>query len=162
PLLTDVGVSVINPAITPAGKGVDEARYQQLEQQAQADPTALLSVPGLKTTVRGSEIVGLTYDAGVKVIYSKAAEAYYTGGVNAAYDVPSLPAGFGNIFNGYGSLAGFAQSHGLPVQISTIPTDLLNLLGFLGLSPNSLTASGHDSLGNISLIGIVVSLLLAL
>lgn len=60
PLLTSIGTHLVNPALVTAGKGVSQARYQQLETQAQASSSAQLSVPGLKTTVRGSEILGLS------------------------------------------------------------------------------------------------------
>jgi hypothetical protein len=161
PLLTSVGTQLVNPAITSAGKGVDRARYQQLEAQAQASPSAQLSVPGLKTTVRGSEILGLSYDAGTKVIYGKVADAYYTGGVSAAFDVPALPSGFSRVFTDYGALASYATQHGLPVSLPALPVDLLNLAGHIGLSPNTLTASEHQTIAQFALVAWLVSLLLA-
>ena len=162
PLLTSLGTHIVNPAIINAGKGVDTARYQQLETQAAASPTAQLSVPGLKTTVKGSEILGLSYNAGTKVIYGEVAEAYYTGGVSAAFDVPALPSGFSKIFTDYGALADYAKAHGLNVTIPALPIDLLNIAGHIGLSPNTLTATEHQTITNYALIAWLVSLLLAL
>ncbi len=162
PLLTSVGTQIVNPAISAAGKGVDKARYQQLEAQAKASPTAELSVPGLKTTVRGSEILGLPYDSGTKVIYGKVADAYYTGGVSAAFDVPALPSGFGSVFTDYGALADYAKAHGISVSLPGWPVALLNVAGHIGLSPNTLTAAEHQTIAGYAWIAWIVALLLAL
>lgn len=161
PLLTSVGMHLVNPAITSVGKGVDQARYQQLEAHAQASPSAQLSVPGLKATVRGSEILGLSYDDGIKVIYGEVADAYYTGGASAAFDVPSLPSDVGSVLTDYGALASYAKQYGLPASLPTLPVDLLNIAGHIGLSPNTLTASEHQTIAQFALIAWLVSLLLA-
>ena len=161
-LLTGIGTQVVNPALSATGTGVDQAAYAQLQQMAQASPSAPLPLPGLKAQVLGSDILGLSFADGTRVIYSKAAAAYYDGGPNAAFDLPALPTGFTNIFSDYGALANFVKAQNAPVTLPQLPTGVLGFVGHLGLSPSTLTAAEHQTLTNIALFAWLAALLLGL
>jgi hypothetical protein len=149
-LLRGIGTHLINPVLASNSFGVAQSAYAQLAQQAQTAPTLPLDIHGLKVQVLGRDLLDskqqpLSYDAGTRAIYDKVAQAYYAGGAASAFDLPILPAGLRSTLTDYGSLAQFAQVHGVTIPFPQVPLALLNVFGRIGLSPTTLTAEGHAS-----------------
>src|SRR5262245_61857560 len=148
PLLPGIGTHLINPVLADNSFGVAQAAYTQLAQQAKKAPGAPLDIRGLNVPILGRDLLDsknqpLSYDAGTRAIYDKVANAYYDGGVDAAFDLPSLPANLRPTLTDYGTLAQFAQSHGVNIPFPQVPFALLDIFGRIGLSPATLTAKGH-------------------
>jgi hypothetical protein len=149
-IMTEVGVEVINPVLVgQAGHsfGLSQAAYAAIQKTASAHPTQPISVPGLKVQVLGSEIKGLDFASGMRVIYAKVAEAYYDGGAGGVFDVPAPLA---QTLNTLALLPQAATSQaekaaGVP-QLPTVP---LPPLSAVGLSAATLTAAGHAQVMSI-------------
>ncbi len=167
-LLTDLGAQVLNPyLVTHAGGifGIDQTKYAALEQVAQAQPNQPLPLPGLKVTVLGRELVGQPYASGVRIIYGHVAEAYYDGGAGAVFAVPqqlsqvigtfgvfALPSSTsnpGSSTSGSSTQPGGTQS--APTSLPQIPSFLQPFFFALGLSPQTLTATGHAQIASVLL-----------
>jgi hypothetical protein len=141
-VLTEVGVEVINPVLTNNSFGVSQSVYAAAQQSARAHPSQPISIPGIKVQVLGSDILGKSFNDGTRVIYQKVAEAYYTGGPGAVFNVPS------NISSAISALALLPQaveSQGAKaVGVPQLPSVPLPPLGAIGLSPQLLTVHGHS------------------
>lgn len=158
-LLTGVGTHVLNPVLTAGGNGIGPGAYDQLQQLAAAKPNDPLPLPGIKVPIYGRDIAGQSFDQGTRTIYTKVADAYYKGGMNAAL---ALPPDLTNVFFDYGALSQFSKDHGSPVALPQIPTGLLDLLSHIGLSASTFTQAGHDGTVRVATFAWIASLLLGL
>lgn len=140
-IMTEVGVEIINPVLVGHSFGLSQTAYTTVQKAAAAHPSQAIAVPGLKVQVLGSEIRGLDFASGMRVIYSKVAAAYYDGGTGGVFDVPAP------IVQTLNTLTLLPQavtsqaekSAGVP-QPPNVP---LPPLTAVGLSAATLTASGH-------------------
>jgi hypothetical protein len=141
-LLTDAGVSILNPFLVGRGTGLSQQTYASIEAQARAHPSQAAALPLVKSRVLGREIVGHSYPYVVRLVYSRVAVAYYNGGPEAAFDIPPdlqqvLP-NFG-LFN----------QNNLPLvpggpAPSQLPVFLQPFFTFVGLTPMTFTATEHQ------------------
>jgi hypothetical protein len=152
-LLTEVGAQVLNPFLVSQKLGMSEANYGTLEAAARAHPAQPLSLLGLKVRVLGSEIVGRSYADATRVVYRHVADAYYDGGAQSVFAVPSqLQSALSTfaLFNP-GNLQQLPQSVGgqsLPQvpHLPQIPNVVQPLFTVTGLTPDTFTATGHTRL----------------
>jgi hypothetical protein len=143
-LLTEAGASVLNPFLAGRDLGVTETGYVNLQSAAQAHPDQPLSLSVLKVSVPGREIIGRSYQDGVRVIYTHVAATYYDSGPDAVFNVPAelqqvLP-----------NFALFNPDN-LPVlpggpTVTQLPPFLQPLFVFTGLTPTTFTVAGHQRL----------------
>jgi hypothetical protein len=146
-IMTQVGVELINPLLIHNSLGLSQTAYSTLERTAQAHPTQSFSVPGIKIKFQGSDIAGKSFAEGSSAIYARVAGAYYDGGAQGVFDVPSqLTSVLGQI----ALLPQLAASQGAKAAgVPQLPNVPLPPLGVIGLSPQLLTASGHDGALNL-------------
>jgi hypothetical protein len=146
-LLSDAGAQVLNPFLVGQNLGLSQSVYASMEAAAKQHPSQPVPLPSVfKTQVTGSKIVGKSYPDVVQIVYAQVAGDYYDGGVNAVFQVPAelqqvIPS-FG-LFN--------ASPNDIPVvpggpAPSQLPTFLQPFFTFIGLTPATFTAGGHQSL----------------
>ena len=158
-VMTEVGANLLNPYLSSAKVGVTESSYANLLQTATAHPNQSLALTFLKVGVPGKVIVGHSYSEGVRLIYGKVAEAYYDGG---ATNVLNLPPQLTQVLNTYGlftsgqALQQLQQQHSIAgqqlpqvPQLPQLPPFLQPFFTFVGLSPTTLTAEGHDRMAGL-------------
>jgi hypothetical protein len=143
-LLTEAGAHILNPFLVDRSLGLGQDTYAALEAQARARPSQPLTFQLLKARVLGREIIGHSYPDVVRLVYSRVAAVYYDGGPGAAFAIPPelqqvLP-NFG-LFN----------PNNLPIlpggpTVSQLPPFLKPFFTFVGLTPATFTAAGHQSL----------------
>jgi hypothetical protein len=143
-LLTEVGASVLNPFLAGRDLGVTETGYATLQSAAKAHPDQPLSLSVLKVVVPGREIIGRSYQDGVRAIYTHVAATYYDSGPDAVFNVPTelkqvLP-----------NFALFNPDN-IPIlpggpTVVELPPFLQPLFIFTGLTPTTFTVSGHQRL----------------
>jgi hypothetical protein len=143
-LLTEAGASVLNPFLAGRSLGVTETGYANLQGAAKAHPDQPLNLSVLKVVVPGREIIGRSYQDGVRAIYTHVAATYYESGPDAVFNVPTelkqvLP-----------TFALFNPDN-LPVApggptVAQLPPFLQPLFVFTGLTPTTFTVSGHQRL----------------
>lgn len=138
-IITDLGVDALNPWLVTKGYGVSEAGYVKLEKAATSAPGSALSLSFIKPVVTGSEIKGLSYDQGMRVIYGHVASAYYDGGPSAAFSLPAP------IASAVQSFALYPEQYNSLVKSTGLPSWLQPFMLFTGLSPETFTAVGHAS-----------------
>lgn len=146
-IVAEAGTSVLNPFLVKEGLGITETNYAKLQSDGKAHPTQPLSLSVLKVKVPGGEITKLSYADGVRHIYTRVAEAYYDGGAGAVFDVPpQLKA----------VLPNFALFDVNKIQIvpggptpEQLPPFLQPIFTFVGLTPDTFTAAGHQHLLNL-------------
>jgi hypothetical protein len=135
-LLTEAGVGIINPALTHSALGtfgLSESGFAALQTAAVTRPNDPVTIPGLNVEVRGSEIVGKSFDDATRVIYGKVAEKFYEGGAGAAFSVPS------ELQKALGLLSFIPVLGGASTTLNATASPL----AAVGLSLNTLTAAGH-------------------
>ncbi|HEV8192541.1 MAG TPA: hypothetical protein VGP82_13825 [Ktedonobacterales bacterium] len=146
-IVTEAGVSLLNPFLVKEELGITEKNYATLQSAGKTHPTQSLSLSVLKVNVPGGEITKLSYADGVRHIYSRVAEAYYDGGAGAVFNVPpQLKA----------VLPNFALFDVSKIQIipggptpNQLPPFLQPIFTFVGLTPDTFTAVGHQHLLNL-------------
>lgn len=136
-VITDLGVDALNPWLVTKSLGVSAAGYSKLELAATASPDKALSLTFIKPVVKGSEIKGLSYQQGMRVIYGHVANAYYDGGPAATFSLPAPVASAVQTF------ALFPEQYDAAVKSTQLPSWLQPFMLFTGLSPETLTATGH-------------------
>ena len=140
-IMTEVGVEVINPVLVGHSFGLSQTAYATVQKSASAHPTQPIAVPGLKVQVLGSEIKGLDFASGMRVIYAKVADAYYIGGAGGVFDVPAPLA---HTLNTLALLPQAATSQAEKAAgVPHLPNVPLPPLSAVGLSAATLTAAGH-------------------
>ena len=149
PMLTSAGTELLNPLLTANGNGVASGAWNAIQQQAKAHPDQSVSLPGIKVPVKGQDIAGMSFAQGTQVIYRQVAEAWYAHGITFAFN---LPAPLQHAVSTYDPFVSKSLNvPGLPkVSLPQIPSFLAPVLTHLGLSPTTLTASGHRSMLNLS------------
>lgn len=143
-LLTEAGASVLNPFLVGRELGVTETGYATLQSAAKAHPDQPLNLAVLKVVVPGREIIGRSYQDGVRAIYTHVAAVYYDSGPGAVFNVPAelqqvLP-----------NFALFNPDN-IPIlpggpTVTQLPPFLQPLFIFTGLTPATFTVSGHQRL----------------
>ena len=143
-LLTEAGASVLNPFLAGRDLGVTETGYATLQSAAKAHPDQPLSLSVLKVVVPGREIIGRSYQDGMRAIYTHVAATYYDSGPDAVFNVPTelkqvLP-----------NFALFNPDN-IPIlpggpTVVELPPFLQPLFVFTGLTPTTFTVSGHQRL----------------
>jgi len=143
-LLTEAGASVLNPFLSGRDLGVTETGYAALQSAAKAHPDQPLSLSVLKVAVPGREVIGRSYQDGVRTIYTHVAATYYDSGPDAVFNVPAelkqvLP-----------NFALFNPDN-VPIvpggpTVVELPPFLQPLFVFTGLTPTTFTVSGHQRL----------------
>ena len=136
-VITDLGVNALNPFLVSKGFGISPATYSKLQQAASAFPDKALAISFIKSPITGSEIKGLSYDQAVRLVYSRVANAYYDGGPSATFNLP------GPIGSAVQTFALFPEQYDAAVKSEPLPTWLQPFLLYTGLSPETLTATGH-------------------
>lgn len=142
-VITDLGVDALNPWLVSKSLGVSATGYTKLEQAASASPTKALSLNFIKPEIKGSEIKGLPYQQGVRVIYGRVASAYYDGGPAATFSLPAPVASAVQTF------ALFPEQYDAAVKSTQLPSWLQPFMLFTGLSPETLTATGHARIADL-------------
>jgi hypothetical protein len=143
-LLTEAGASVLNPFLAGRDLGVTQTGYASLQSGAKAHPDQPLSLSVLKVAVPGREIVGRSYQDGVRAIYTHVAATYYDSGPDAVFNVPT------ELQQVMPTFALFNPDN-LPVlpggpTVAQLPPFLQPLFVFTGLTPATFTAAGHERL----------------
>jgi hypothetical protein len=143
-LLTEAGASTLNPFLAGRDLGVTETGYASLQSAAKAHPDQPLSLSVLKVVVPGREIIGRSYQDGVRTIYTHVAATYYDSGPDAVFNVPAelkqvLP-----------NFALFNPDN-VPIlpggpTVVELPPFLQPFFVFTGLTPTTFTVSGHQRL----------------
>ena len=154
-LLADAGAHTLNPQlvqVTHGAIGITPDGYAKLESAAKAHPSQPLDLAILKVQVPGSVIVGKGYDDGVVAIYTKVAEGYYDNGPQSVF---ALPADAQKALGTFGLFSAVSSPSQLPVAqgqtLPTLPPFLQPLFTFVGLTPGTFTAAGHDSIAALLL-----------
>lgn len=146
-LLTEAGTQILNPFLVGQGLGLSRSTYTTLEVDARAHPGQALPLSVLKVRVVGNEVVGRSYPAVVQLVYGRLAEAYYDGGAQAAFAVPSkLTAEVPNFGMFTPNKLPMLPGAAAPVQL---PAFLQPFFTFVGLTPDTFTASGHQKLARL-------------
>ena len=154
-VITDLGVNALNPFLVSKNLGITPATYAKLQQAASAFPEKSLPISFIKAPITGSELKGLSYDQAMWLIYGRAADAYYDGGPSATFNLP------GPIVGAVQTFALFPQQYDAAVKSTPLPTWLQPFLLYTGLSPETLTASGHQRITAILPKFWIAALLLA-
>jgi hypothetical protein len=146
-IVAEAGTSVLNPFLVKEGFGITEKNYTALQSAGRAHPTQPLSLSVLKVKVPGGEITKLSYADGVRHIYTRVAEAYYDSGAGAVFEVPpQLKAVLPNFalfdVNNLQIVPGAPTPNQLPPALQPFFT-------FVGLTPDTFTAAGHQRLLNL-------------
>jgi hypothetical protein len=154
-LLTNIGTELLNPLLVANGSGLAQGTYATLEANARANPSQALSIAFVKPTVLGREIAGKDFAAGSTVIYSHLAAAYYDGGPNSAFSLPSQLQQVVNTYTPFTQLP--TNLPGVPnvpssptgsplpkLPIPQLPSFAEPFYAAVGISPTTLTKSGHD------------------
>ncbi|HEX9069226.1 MAG TPA: hypothetical protein VF807_10690 [Ktedonobacterales bacterium] len=143
-VITEAGARVLNPFLAGQGLGVTQSTYATYQASAKAHPDQPLTLQLLKARVLGREISGHDYDATVQIIYGRVAESFYDGGINSAFDVPPQ-------FKD--ALANFGMFNPDNLQVvpggptvTQLPPFLQPFFVFVGLTPDTFTAAGHQRL----------------
>lgn len=143
-LVTEAGTQILNPFLVGRGAGLTESNFATLEAGARANPSQPIPLPLLKVQVLGGEIVGKNYGFVVNLVYKRLAETYYTGGAGAVFDVPP---GLKNVLPNF---AVFNPDNVQPFPggptVAQLPPFLQPLFVFVGLTPDTFTAAGHQRL----------------
>ncbi len=143
-VLTDAGTQVLNPFMVSHGLGLSEQTYAQLEASAKAHPGAPVALNVLKVRVLGREIAGKAYADGVRVVYRRVAEDYYDGGASAVFNIPpQLQSALPNFALFNPDNIPIIQGGPTPAQL---PPFLKPFFTFVGLTPDTFTAGGHQKL----------------
>ncbi len=146
-LLTEAGTQALNPFLVKQDLGLTPAVYAQLQASGKAHPSQPLALPLLKAQVLGSELAGRSYDDGVRLIYSRVAANYYDGGPDAAFAVPDqLKSELPNFALFNPNNQPLLPNGPTPAQL---PTFAQPLFTFIGLTPTTFTAAGHQNLLNL-------------
>jgi hypothetical protein len=146
-VLTEAGAQVLNPFMVAHGLGLSEHTYAQLEVSAKAHPNAPLALSVIKVRVLGHEIAGKPYADGVRVVYRHVAEAYYTGGADAAFNIPpQLKSALPNFALFNPDNIPIIQGGPTPTQL---PPFLRPFFTFVGLTPATFTAGGHQRIADL-------------
>jgi hypothetical protein len=142
-LLTRAGTDLINPVLIANDTGLGTALYQQIEQQAQAQPSQPVTLPFTTVPIPAHAIAGKSFADGSRAIYSAIANVYYTNGPNAAFKLPPQLQEF------TGSYTPFVQQSGVNIPgvpqspLPQLPSWTNNLVAHAGITPSTLTAAGH-------------------
>ena len=156
-LLADAGAHTLNPQlvqVTQGAIGITPDSYARLESAAKAHPSQPLDLSIIKVKVPGSVIVGKSYDDGIVAIYSKVAEGYYDNGPQSVF---ALPADAQKALGTFGLFAATSSPSQLPLpsgaqqSLPTLPPFLQPFFTFVGLTPGTFTAAGHDSIAALLL-----------
>ncbi|HET9981566.1 MAG TPA: hypothetical protein VFQ32_14050 [Ktedonobacterales bacterium] len=154
-LLADAGAHTLNPQlvqVTHGAIGITPDGYAKLESAAKAHPSQSLDLAILKVQVPGSVIVGKSYDDGIVAIYTKVAEGYYDNGPQSVF---ALPADAQKALGTFGLFSAVSSPSQLPVAqgqtLPTLPPFLQPFFTFVGLTPGTFTAAGHDSIAALLL-----------
>jgi hypothetical protein len=147
-MLADAGANLLNPFLVGHGDlGLSQTTYTRLEASARAHPSQPITLPVLKVRVLGREIVGKSYAGVVELVYSRVAEGYYDGGTAAVFDVPSqLQAVLPNFALFNPNNIPLVPGGPTPAQL---PVFLQPFVTFVGLTPDTLTAAGHQKILNL-------------
>lgn len=146
-LLTEAGTHVLNPFLVDRGFGLSQSTYAALEATARAHPSQPLSLGVLKVHILGREIADRKYPAVVQLVYGRVAETYYDGGAKAAFVIPpQLTAELPNF--------GMFNPNNVPlvpggVTPAQLPVFLQPFFTFVGLTPDTFTAAGHQKLATL-------------
>lgn len=148
-ILTDAGTQILNPFLVgrDVGLGLSQITFAELETSARAHPSQPLTFSVLKVQVLGREIIGHTYTDVVHLVYARVAEVYYDKGGAAVFDIPpQLQQVLPNfaLFN----------PNDLPLvpggpKPGQLPTFLQPFFTFIGLTPETFTAAGHQKIANL-------------
>ncbi len=142
-LLTDAGSQILQPFLTKQGFGLTPEVYGSLEAQASQHPSQPVALPSLlKAQVLGREIANRNYNSGVRVIYGDVANAYYGGGLSAAFTIPPELQQILPSFGVFGAATGAAAQP----ATDQLPSFLQPLFTVIGLTPATFTAQGHQNL----------------
>lgn len=146
-LLTEAGTAALNPFLVSHGLGLSPSTYTALEASAHAAPNRPLSFSVLKVHVLGSEIIGQSYTSTVHLVFSRVAAGYYTGGADAAFNIPAqLKQQLPNFALFNPDNIPLIQGGPTPAQL---PSFLQPLFVFTGLTPATFTAAGHLHLASL-------------
>jgi hypothetical protein len=143
-LLTEAGTHVLNPFLVDHGLGLSPSSYASLETTARSHPAEPLTLSVLTVRVLGREILGHSYASTVRLVYSRVAAGYYTGGAAAVFAIPAqLKQELPNfaLFNP----DNVAVIPGGPT-VAQLPPFVQPLFLFTGLTPDTFTATGHQRL----------------
>lgn len=146
-LLTEAGAHMLNPFLVDHGTGLSQSVYDSLEATARAHPSQSLALPLLKVQVLGRDIAGRTYPDVVNLVYGHVATAYYAGGADAVFDVPP------ELRQALPNFALFNPNN-IPVvpggpTAAQMPAFLQPFFTFVGLTPETFTAVGHQKVMNL-------------
>ncbi|HEY8323853.1 MAG: hypothetical protein ACHQ1E_06530 [Ktedonobacterales bacterium] len=136
-VITDLGVDALNPFLVSKGIGISPTTYTHLQQLAGQFPDKALPISFIKAPITGNELKGLSYDQATLLVYSKVANAYYDGGPSAVFNLPAP------IASAVQTFALFPEQYDAAVKSQPLPSWLQPFLLYTGLSPETLTASGH-------------------
>lgn len=143
-VLTDAGTQVLNPFMVAHGLGLSEQTYAQLEASAKSHPGSPVALNVLKVRVLGREIAGKSYADGVRVVYRHVAQDYYDGGATAVFNIPpQLQSALPNFALFNPDNIPIIQGGPTPTQL---PPFLRPFFTFVGLTPDTFTAGGHQRL----------------
>jgi hypothetical protein len=143
-IMTEVGAEIINPILQNHSFGLSQSLYNSLQQQAAAQPSKPVAVPGINAqtvVILGSDIKGKSFADGTRVIYGKVAEAYYDKNGQNIFNVPSQVS---QIISAI-SLLPQAVANQVTKDSGAPPPPSVPLppVSAIGLSLGTLTASGH-------------------
>ncbi len=163
-LLTRAGTDLINPVLTANDTGLGQTLYQQIEQQAVAQPNQPVTLPFTKVTIPAHAIAGKNFTDGSRAIYAAIASVYYTGGPNAAFTLPPQLQTLMGSYTPYVQQGSTVNIPGLPKSpLPQLPSWTNALVVHAGITPTSLTAAGHAAAVQQSLwLWIVAAVLAAL
>jgi len=136
-VITDLGVDALNPFLVSKGIGISPTNYAHLQQLASQSPEKALPISFIKAPIDGSELKGLTYEQATRLVYSKVANAYYDGGPSAIFNLPAP------ISSAVQTFALFPEQYDAAVKSQPLPDWMQPFLLYTGLSPETLTATGH-------------------
>lgn len=143
-LIADAGADVLNPFLVAHGTGLTHSTYSSLEASAKAHPSQPLSIPLIKVRVLGKEISGMSYSQVVHYVYGRVAQAYYTSGAGAVFEVPPQ---LQQVLPNFGMF----NPDNIPVipggpTVSQLPPFMQPFFVFIGLTPDTFTQNGHQRL----------------
>lgn len=143
-IITDLGVDALNPWLVSKGIGLDTTAYAKLQSFASANPGKPLPLMFIKPQVVASEIKGVPYADGVRIIYTHVADAYYDGGSGATFNLPAPVAAVVQTF------ALFPARYDTAVKSTPLPSFIQPFFVYTGLTPDTFTATGHDRISGLA------------